>query len=834
MNHSPGKIAVVFLFITCSLFFQVGLLAQEKKPEQAPNSFPKSSVSGTVKDKRTGLPVPFATITLISRSDTTLINGALSEEDGHFLIEQVPPGCYQLKVKYLGYASFKLDSVVMNADKSGYWAGTLVLSPSGKQLETVTVTGDQSNFKLGIEKKVFNVENDIISKGGNATDVLREIPTVSVDLDGNVSLRGSGNITVLVDGRPSGILVTNRSAIFDQIPASSIERIELITNPNAKYDPDGVVGIINIVLKKNSVQGKSANLNLSYSTLLKGNVSATFGYRRKKLNVYGSYSYRYNQKWYSGFTDRTNYLTLANSYTNQHSSGIRKIQSHLGKAGLDYTLNSHSVITAAVTYNQDRDLDNDSVRYHFLDQNQRLTQYAYRNMSGDDLDRAVEAVATYSRTFDEPDKSFTIETSYSQNENRVTDSIGEKDYSPNGVMLTPYPAVLNVQNNWLFQNYFIKTDYGLPLGTHTKLETGIKYSERSIHNTLQSQTFDFVTGGWNADPANSDLFVYREQIYSGYVLLSHNVRKFSFQGGGRLEHVASDSRLIQANADFSKQAVNFFPSAQMNYRAGPDEELRLAYSRLISRPGVRYLNPFPDYTDPLNLRYGNPNLNPELTDGVELSWMRYFPKASLNISVYYRRTSGFVELYRVLSDTISGATSGTYRNTNYSSTSGAELIFKTDPRPWLSFTGNLNLYRTLTNGDNIDPRLSLIGEGGFVKMSAGIKFTSRCMLQVASSYFAPTPTTLGVINAQFLLNAGVRMDIMKGHATLGLAVTDVFNTLITQVSTSGPDFSQEYVKKRESRIGTLSLTWHIGTAETDRKHHNTDEQPKQTPMPEAE
>jgi len=835
MKLTSGSFHFILSILATIFVSMTDVTAQEKKKEEKQHPLPEGSVGGKIRDGRTNEPVSFATITLLKGADSSLVNGALSDENGNFLIEQIPPGNYKIKIKYMGYASFFRDSVVLGLNKPGFSLGVIVLIPSGKQLETIVVKGNEDNFKLGIEKKVFEVENDLLSKGGSATDVIKGIPALSVDIDGNVTLRGSGTVTVLIDGRPSGILASSRTAIFDQIPASSIERIELITNPSAKYDPDGVSGIVNIVLKKNAAPGTSVSIGVSYSTLLKGNASVSIGHRTAKLNVYANYSYRYTQKWYKGYTDRENLLMLSRSYTNQNSDGIRTIQTHLFKAGLDYSFNAHNTLSLTAAYNRDRDLDNDSVSYHFLDANQQLTKYSYRNMYGNDLDQGGELTALYTRSFDHSDKLFTVEMAGNQNRNQVADSIGQTDFTPAGIRLNANPLVQHIQNQWLTQNYFIKADLLIPLNSITRLETGIKFNERGIRNDLTFQAYDFPSGAWKSDTGLTNSFAFTERIYSAYTVLSRSYQKMALQAGGRVEEVTSDAGLVHSGIDYSKNNLHFFPSATIRYKPSSNQEFRFAYSRLINRPAIRFLNPFPDYTDPLNLRYGNPNLNPEFTHSTELSWMRYFSRMSLNFTLYYRYTSGAIQLYRIITDTITGATSGKYQNLNYSTTGGAEFICKVDPVQGFGFMLNLNLYHTQMNGDNIDPSLDVQGYAGFGKLTTHINLTKKITFQLAGVYYAPTPTGQGMIKEQYSMDAGLRMNFLHDRMSLVLSVNDVFNTLHTQVYTSSSEFTQDFRKKRESRIGTLSLTWRLGSTDTSKKARNAEEgNPATPPLPESE
>ncbi len=824
MNQTAGRFFFLFLFL--------GFLQQEHSYAQE-TVLPGVSLYGKLKDKQTNEAIPYAPVTLINLADSTKLTGTLTDEHGEFLLEQIQSGLWKIKVKYIGYQLFRVDSIRIGKSHSVN-LGVIFLSPGEKELKTVEVVSKESNFRQVIDKKVFNVEADLASKGGSATDVLKNIPSVSVDVDGNVSLRGSGNITVLIDGRPSGIIVSSRSAILDQIPASSIESIELITNPSAKYDPDGVSGIINIVLKKNTARGLSGTVSVMYSTLIKGNAGLTLGYKKKKLNLFGSYSYRYNEKWYSGYTNRTNFLTGNQFSTDQTSAGIRHIQTHMGKIGMDYALNSKNTISASCLYNHDLDLDVDTVGYQFVNKYQQLTSYSHRTMYGNDLDQGYDASLSFLHKFEQPEKRLYVEVSASGNSNQVNDSIGQRDFYPNNVPIAPTPTIQRIINKYVLGNYFAKTDFSTPLGETSNLESGLKYSNTTVSNDFRSFSYNTPQATWQEDSSISNVFGFREQIYSAYAICSKKMKRLEGQIGGRLEEDQRHARLEQTGQEYQKQYLNFFPSAHLGYIPGEEQEFRLSYSRRINRPGLRNLNPFPDYTDPLNLRYGNPDLNPEYIDALELSWLRYLPKGSLSASLYYRHTNGVIQLYRVLSDTVMGATSSTWKNLNFSDTYGGEATLNKELFPWWGLTANVNAYQLNINGTNIDPTLHNEGFTWFSKVNSRFYIFKNLLFQCSGVYYAPAPTSQGVVKEMYSVDAGLHLDFLQGKGGLSLGVNDVFNTLHSQVETYTPEFNQYFYKKRESRIATLSLSIRFGSGEKLRKKKTTEEVTPPPPQPETE
>jgi iron complex outermembrane receptor protein len=830
MNVIARRFSFVSIFLITWILAPVFSLAQDSDKT-------KKSVAGTITgkiaDAQTRKAISFSTVTLIHLPDSTLASGALSGDAGIFVLENIKPGSYCLKVKFMGYSSYVKDSLLAGNQNAGIDLGLILLLPAGKQLQGVDITGTQDAYKQGMEKKEFSVDNDLNSKGGSAADVIRNIPSLSLDIEGNLTLRGSGNITVLIDGRPSGMLAANRAAIFDMIPSSSIERIELITNPSAKYDPDGVAGIINIVLKKNRSDGLSMTASASYSTYRKGNASGSVGYHKGKLTLYADYSYRYNQRWYQGYTNRINYLTLTHFSTDQNSDGTMSTQTQMGKLAIDYAFNSRNSISVSGLCNRDQNADNDLVTYKFLDQNQQLSQYAYRNMLGTDKGMGYDTYAGYRRTFANTAKLFTLEAAASGNQDRTQDSIHELDYYPGGILMSPNPVLQKIDNKWSVANYFAKTDYISPVGEYSKLETGLKVSDREINNNFQSQSFSYPLYSWQNDVGISNVFVYSEQIYSGYATWTQTIHKFGYQLGGRVEDAIRNAGLENSAVVYKKEYANFFPGGYLSWKPGPEQELRLGYSRRINRPLVRNLNPFPDYTDPLNLRFGNPNLDPEYIDAVELSWLRYFNNISVNASLYYRHTTGVIQIFKVLSDTITGATSSTYVNLSHSDAYGAEITSKIDLFNWWNLVANLNGRQLYIDGSNINPSLHVNGFCWFGKLSSVVNIRKNLMFQISGVYYAPIPTVQSTTHSYYTVDAALRTDLMKGRAGLSLGLNDIFNTSSNSIDTNTPEFTQNYYKKKESRIATLTFFWRLGAVDNLRKRKNTDDNPP-SPQPEIE
>ncbi|HXC05774.1 MAG TPA: outer membrane beta-barrel family protein, partial [Bacteroidia bacterium] len=523
----------------------------------------------------------------------------------------------------------------------------------------------------------------------------------------------------------------------------------------------------------------------------------------------------------------TNELTNSSFSSNQTSGGILTSQTHLAKLGLDYDLNSRNSFSFSGLFNTDLISDTDHVVYSWLDMNQNLTRYSHRDMFGRNTDLGYDLDASYRHLFSKPDHLFTAELSASGNANRAIDSIYQLDYNPNGTFASPYPVLQQTNNNWKYQTAFARADFELPLDHTSKLETGAKVSMRWADDDLQSRSFNYPLGAYANDTGISNRFVYREQVYAAYVIYSQVVGKLNAQLGLRGEDAERSSTLYNTPTVYTHHSLDLFPSGFIGYKSASDAEWRLSYSRRINRPSVRYLNPFPDYTDVLNLRYGNPDLNPEYVDVVELSWMKYLKTGSISASAYYRHTSGVIQIYRSLADTVTGATVSTYRNLSSSDMGGVEVTTRVDLYKWWSLIGNGNVYEV--QFVNTDPALpiSQTGYAGYLKFSSRINFSSTTSFQFSGTYYFPVPSAQGIMHAYEYLDAGLRQELLHGKASLNLSLADLFNTQQSQITTHASRFTQEYLKKKESRIATITFTYRFGKQGEPKK-------PKAEELPSAQ
>lgn len=771
-------------------------------------------IKGVIVDDKNKQAVEFATVALFKLKDSALAGGMVAGSKGDFLLSELPFGRYFLKINFIGYKQFIIDSISIRPKQMEIDLGQIKLKSTSEQLTEVEVTSEKSTIQLGIDRKIFNVEKSIISEGGSASDVLQSIPSISVDIDGNISMRGSGNVVVLIDGKPSGLTGSSRAAILQQIPASSIESIELITNPSAKYDPDGMSGIINVITKKNKLNGFNGSVTVGAGTGDKYNAAATISYRNSKVNVYANYGFRSNNRTGGGNTYRQNFLSDTTFFLRQDFNSLNKSISHNVKGGVDFYLNDKNTIGVSVLYNIGDDASNEVVNYFEADNNDVTSASYSRDIVTSDTPTNIDYNLNYRKTFTKPKQELIFDVTYSDAAGTRNENYTERNYTlkyePKNT--TPFKQ----KTETVSKNNIItaQLDYVQPLKNNMKWEMGGKTTLRTIGSDFASNMFDYVSKDYFLDTITSNNFVYTEDVYAAYSTLSGNIKKFGYQLGLRAEQANTTSNLITTEEEFTNNYFKLFPSLHLSQKLKKEQELQLSYSRRINRPNTRNLNPFKELSDPYNIRYGNPYLQPEFINSYELSYMKYFPKGVLTATAYFRQTDGVIQRYKIISDsTISYIT---FINLDKSQSYGLELIIKSDITKWWNITFSANGFQTKIDGgaqaDLQNENLSYI-----VKLLSNMRVWKNFDIQFTANYTGPMATLQGEMKSQFVMDLGLKKEIFK-NASLSLNITDLTDARRFQiVGNNDPAFYQEMNRKRESRIATLTFNYRFGKMSETRK-----------------
>lgn len=776
------------------------------------------TISGKIIDATTGQPVEFANVVLSRRSKKdpakdSIVAGVITETNGEFSFTKLFPGRYKLKVGFIGYKNFEKDSLLVTMKAPVLALGQVKIQANTEVLKDVDVIGEKDQMQMNIDKKVYNVEKDIVSTGGNASDVLNNIPSVTVDVDGTVNLRGNANVTILIDGKPSAMLGSGPE-VLRSIPSNLIERVEVITNPSVKYDPDGISGIINIVLKKDQKGGLNGTVSLSAGTNNKYNGSFNLNYRRKKWLLFGSYSPRYDTRTSGGYTNQKSFFTDTSFYYNSVSDNEGLNFSQTGRFGFDYYINPKHVIGFTSSFNLRDNEGDEIVKYDFLDENSILTSSNERRNLSERFEKSLDLGVNFRKTYDVTGHEWTADVSWSGNaEEEFTDNI-QKTYLPDGTISGEFPWMQESFDDRVNTVFTFQTDYVKPNPEKkSSFELGAKTIIRNVDYTKDAFTYDSASFNWQVDSTLTSEYSFNEQIFSAYSAYAGMIKNLGYKVGLRLEEALTRFSLATTDEKFFNDYFSLFPSLHLSRKIKDIHEIQLSYSRRVNRPSVRSMNPFPDLSDPLNIRVGNPYLKPEYFNSIDLSYIRLWKKTTLSSSVYYRRTDNMIQRYKVVDP--NGVSTTTFQNYASAENLGAEMNVRTRPLKWLSLMYNVNFYQTKTIGPEISGELTSVGTNWNTRISADISLPKDIRLQLSGFYRAPMVIINGHMNAMYSADMGARWDFMKKKASLALSWSDVFDTRKMSMHLEDVSYQQDFERRWESSYVMLTFSYRFGIQESN-------------------
>ncbi|MCE7066753.1 TonB-dependent receptor [Dyadobacter sp. CY326] len=721
------------------------------------------SIKGKLEDGDKN-PVLFANVALYSAKDSTLTGGIASDDKGFFAIPATA-GNYFLKITYLTLDEKIVPNINLAAQDLDL--GIISLKSNAKVLEELLVRGEKSQMELQLDKRVFNVGKDLSNIGSNASDILNNMPSVTVDVEGNVALRGSQNVRILIDGKQSGMVGLNPAEALRQIPGDLIESIEIITNPSSRYDAEGEVGILNIVMKKNVRYGLNGSFTATAGYPANFGGSFNLNYRRKKVNLIANYGLMYREGPGRG-NSRQAYNSADTSFVYEQSTARnRSGTSNNFMVGLDYFLNNFNTITATVSYRNSMNNNNSELQYRDFDMNNVLTQTVTRTERETEPRINLEGALNYEKKFDKKGQSLTFNGKYIISDE--TESAKFKEFS-------------NINATGIFQRSFntedektflAQLDYIQPIGKDGKIEAGLKSSVRLLDNDFSVHQQD-EQGDWRILDQYDNRFAYDEKIHAGYVMASNQFGKVFLQAGLRGEYSDITTELKKTNQSNHRGYFNLFPSVHMSYKLQDAQTVQLSYSYRLSRPNFRDLLPFSNFSDSRVFRAGNPLLNPEFTHSFEAGHLLNMPKGSLLSSIYYRHRLGVVE--NITSVDSTGFTTVTPINLATGDSYGFEFNLTYDPAPWWKLTANANIFRAINEGFYNDKVLKSDTYSWTSRLSSRLTLFKSVDFQSSFNYRAPRKTTQGRDLAVYFIDLGFSKDILKGRGTVTASVRDLLNS----------------------------------------------------------
>ncbi len=769
------------------------------------------TVTGLVLDQETGQPLEFATVAFYD-SANAVVTGGITDESGKFRIP-VPVGSYTVKYEYISFKTITKGPFTFNKATE---LPTVSMSLDADSLDEVVVTAETTEVVVRLDKKIYNVGKDLTTSGATISDALNNVPSVTVDVDGAINLRGNGNVTILINGRPSALAGFGGTDALRQLPAETIERVEVITSPSARYDAEGTAGIINIVLKKDKNLGFNGSIitNVGYpeSAGITGNVN----FRTAKFNIFNTTSLRYRESPGNGFfrnefssDNVVNPLVTEDRDINRIRRGITT------NLGILYNLSDRASLTASGFL---RLGNNDSRTGNFTDEFDPSNDLAVQRTRIEDeaeSSNSYQFALNYTNNFDTKGHNLTVDLQYDAGEETENNFIGERNTFP-ALEELPSEDIATIEDE---NNYLVQADYVLPIGENAQFEAG--YRGRFQNTLTDFAVFEEVgtSGVFERNNNLSNVFDFEQNVNAFYTQYGNKFGKFSFLLGLRYELTQIRGEVtgsdLTEDDDFDPNFDNnfdgLFPTVNLIYELGESENITLGYNRRINRPRGFFLNPFPSRSSEANIFQGNPGLNPAFASAFDLGYLRRWKKLTLTASVYYQyETDAF---QRIQEDTGLETPNGIPIirtipiNLATNERIGAEAGILYNPTKWLRLNGSFNYFRFITVGEFNGTDFGADNRSWFTRFSAKVTLPGNIDWQTNAFYRGPREDAQTFNEGIFSLNLAFAKDLFNDNATIGFNVSDLFNSRKRMSTTTAATFVQESEFQWRVRSFNLSFTY---------------------------
>ncbi|MBT8315305.1 MAG: TonB-dependent receptor family protein [Maribacter sp.] len=793
------------------------------------------NITGTVIDQETGQPLEYATLILQSLRNPDRVTGGISDASGKFNVQTIP-GLYNVRIEYISYKSFIKEEQMFRTSTD---LGTIKLGIDVEQLEGVEVVGDRTTVELRLDKKIYNVGSDLTVKGGSVTDVLDNVPSVTVDVEGNISLRGNESVRILINGKPSALSGLSTEAL-QQLPAEAIEKVEVITNPSARYDAEGTAGILNIILKQNKTAGINGNasINVGNPEIYGGNLSLNL--RREKFNIFTNTSYRYRKGPGNALFEQENFNPDGStaSFQDEIRDYDRQQEGFNTNFGFEYFIDSTSSLTNTFIYRKSTGEDITDIDFFNFDSQRVPTIRRNRFTTESENDEDIQYSVNYIKRFEKDGHQLTMDYQYSTGselENSIIEEIiiGENSNLPTEQTINDERQIRQL----------VQMDYVLPFGKDNKSQFELGY--RGTFNNFNTDfKFGILNNGvLNSDPNFSNELNYKEYVNSAYTQVGTKINKFNILGGLRMEASDIGIDLVNTKESSNKVYVDWFPSLFLGYEFTEKEQLIISYSRRLRRPRSRFINPFPSRSSNTNLFQGNPDLDPTYTNAFDLGYLRRWDKLTFNTSAYYNHSTGvfqfitqergdFVEIENPddpgnpvivpvqVRSPINLATEDRY---------GMEFTTSYVPKRNWRLSLNLNLFQRQLRGDYtytnfqdevVTQNFDFDNFTWFSRFSAKLPLPGTIDFQTNLFYRGPSENAQSKNKGILSTNMSFSKDIVKDKATLSLNIRDLFNTRKRRSETRTDNvFTYSEFQWRERQI-TLSFLYRFNEPQSRRNRNN--------------
>jgi outer membrane receptor protein involved in Fe transport len=778
----------------------------------------QGSIFGVVLIESTKKPLEFVNVVVLKASDSTLITGAVTDAKGGFQIDNVPAGTYFIRYSLLGFAGKRSPLFSIGAKRQAFTAGTVLLKETALRLGEVTVTAQKSVFNSAIDRKVYNVQQDVLSNSGSVSDLLQNVPSVQVDVDGNVSLRGSPDVQILINGKPSPLLGSNIADALQQIPASSVDKIEVITNPSAKFTPEGTAGIINIVLNRETDLGFIGSASANAGNSSRYNLSTSDNYNSGRVNVFGSYSIRQDERntVSSLAREQLDSASVPNFFNASGRAVARPLLSQFATLGFEYRLGETDNAGLSGNYRYRNYTSHDITTETHLDHADSVISDYDRHRIDYDRTGSSGVAGFFEHDFEGEDHSLRFEFNgnqlFDQEDNRFTNNYR-------------VPVGLLEYDNTLIQEHdkkqLVTIEYHHQLADHSAFDAGYEGRFDKDNFNFYGSYFDSGIQSFVEDTGKTNPFAYHEAIHAVYLTYERAFGLLSFLAGLRGERAFITSDLPASGTNIPNDYFKIYPTLHLSYKLSDLDELQLNYSLRANRPRGEDMNPFPEYRDPRNIQAGNPYLKPEFIHSIEFGYQVQENSVSILPSIFYRnRYNKFTSVTEALNDS---TLLTTRENLSSDQSGGFELVVS--GTVWNIFTINTsaNVFHEEIDASNLGygEKRSTVTWSGNINCNASL--SKGTTLQVNSNYRSKQLTPQGEYLPSFVMNLGFRQDLSDERISLVASVSDVFRTLNRKTQWNTPSLVQSTVNTRDSRVLFLGLTYHFGGQSKKSKEQSLQE-----------
>ena len=791
------------------------------------------SLTGKVVDLEMDIPLEYATIVLQNTDNPEIITGAITDEKGNFKIN-IPKGNYTFKAEYISYNSYVLNNLDLNKSKK---FGTIKLTMDVSQLDAVEVIGEKTTVEIKLDKKVYNIGKDLTTSGASVTDALNNVPSITVDIDGAISLRGNENVRILINGKPSAIAGFGSTDVLQQLPADAIEKVEVITSPSARYDAEGTAGILNIILKKEKTLGLNGSLNLTTGYPIDGRINTNLNLRTNKFNIFTTLGYFYKEPPGYGFFDNEYFSNSTFSRIIEERDIFREDNGFNINFGLEYYLTKNSSLTGSFFTRLADEIDdtrNDSKRFI----GETIDNKTLRRELENEDDKTYQLSLNYTNNFNDDGHKLTTDFQYSFDNEIIEATINESSY---------FPTQNLVQLEQVFETeketeYLFQVDYVLPI-KNAQFEAGLRGNFEENTNDYRLDIFNETTNEFETNVNLTNNFKYNEDVTALYAQYGNKYNKLSFLLGLRAENtnlkgqvtsILSEEELIDTlgfvfDPNFERNFFGFFPTINLNYELGEDENVSLGYNRRINRPRGWFINPFPSRSSRTNIFQGNPDLNPSYADAFELGYLKKWDILTFTSSIYYQRETNAFELIRTETGQITSDGINIIRlipiNLATNQRYGGELSVIYRAIKWLRFNGSFNFFKFNSEGsyNNID--YGSENTSWFSRVSTKVTLPSKIEWQTNAFYRGPRENSQTKMESIFSLDMALSKDILDDNATISFNVRDLFNTRKRNSFTESFNEFDELTFTADSefqwreRQFTVSLIYRFNQSKEERNNH---------------